>query len=379
MSRTASLRALVSDGGWVVAGIVFSIFGTRGADEIASGRRRIDGLGWTLVIVAPLVLLAARHRPRAAFAASAVIAAGYIARNYAGGPVYLVPVAAAAVLGWLVPLARSWQPIVAGGFLLVAVSIPNAGDEAVLTELVSHSSWLLVPFTPWALAALVRMKRTSERQAVAERERHERDEERVRLAREVHDVVGHSLAVISMQAGVALHVRERRPEHATVALEAIARSSQEALGELRRTLAALRGDRAASTAGPPDVRDVDALVADFAAGGLPVTLDVTGERPSRADVAAAAYRIVQESLTNVVRHAGAVAPARVRIEHGARAVVVEICDDGARATTDPGIGGGSGIAGMRERCVGLGGRFEAGPRPGGGWRVRAELPRESVS
>jgi signal transduction histidine kinase len=176
---------------------------------------------------------------------------------------------------------------------------------------------------------------------------------------------------------VAVHVLDRRPEQARAALLAIKQASREALQELRATVGVLRqlGEQGGSRAPLPGLAQLDTLVAGAAGAGRPVEVTVEGERvelPLAVDLAV--YRIVQESLTNVARHAGP-AKATVRLAFGSREVVVEVTDDGrgAAAGAHP-DGGGHGIAGMRERAMALGGELAAGPRPQGGFHVRARLP-----
>jgi signal transduction histidine kinase len=201
--------------------------------------------------------------------------------------------------------------------------------------------------------------------------------ERRRIRRELHDVVSHSLATISVQAGVALHVMDERPEQATAALEAIKSTSREALRELRKVLGVL-GDvtDAESGAGAPRLARVDALVANVSAAGTPTELRVVGRpRLLPSSVDHAGFRIVQESLSNVLRHAGP-ASAVVTIAYQRDCLVVEVEDNGgAPASGGPTLpGAGSGIAGMRERARAIGGDLEAAPREERGFRVRARLP-----
>jgi signal transduction histidine kinase len=176
-----------------------------------------------------------------------------------------------------------------------------------------------------------------------------------------------------------VHVLDRRPEQARAALLAIKQASGEALQELRATLGVLRqlGEQGGSRAPLPGLAQLDALVARAAEAGRHVEVAVEGERvelPLAVDLAA--YRIVQEALTNVARHSGP-ADARVRLAFGAGEIVVEVTDDGRGAAAGtPSDGAGHGIAGMRERTVALGGELEAGPRPEGGFGVRARLPLE---
>jgi signal transduction histidine kinase len=206
-------------------------------------------------------------------------------------------------------------------------------------------------------------------------------EERVRIARDVHDVVAHSLASISIQAGMGAHLLDRRPEDARAALEAIKQASREALTELRATLDVLRDPGAAPRSPTPTagLAQLPALLASVEQAGVAVRSITAGEGPPLDPaVDAAAYRIVQESLTNVMRHAG---PCRVEVRatHSPADLCVEVVDDGAGSAGAPAPGtpgSGHGITGMGERAALVGGRVTAGPRGDGpGFRVRAVLPR----
>jgi signal transduction histidine kinase len=190
--------------------------------------------------------------------------------------------------------------------------------------------------------------------------------------------VAHSIASINVQAGVAVHVIDRNPEQARNALLAIKQTSKEALTELRATLGLLRqGGESLPRTPAASLVQLDSLVATAARAGLPVEVSVRGEaRPLSPAVEAAAYRIVQESLTNVVRHADA-AGATVSVAYGPESLEIEVLDDGTGAS---GVDGseGHGITGMRERAAAVGGRVDAGPRPEGGFRVWARLPHEAA-
>jgi signal transduction histidine kinase len=213
-------------------------------------------------------------------------------------------------------------------------------------------------------------RRADEAERTREEEfRRRATEERLRIARELHDVLAHKISLINVQAGAALHRRD--PEQAYAALGAIKDASKDTLRELRTTLGVLRQVDEEQPLGPaPSLERLGDLVDQTQEAGLPVKLTVSGERtalPSPVDLAA--YRIVQEALTNAVRHAGS-ATATVLVRYDSERVVVEVCDDGC------GIGApeGNGIRGMRERAATLGGTLAAGPRPGGGFLVRASLP-----
>jgi signal transduction histidine kinase len=200
-------------------------------------------------------------------------------------------------------------------------------------------------------------------------------DERLRIARDLHDVIAHSIASINVQAGSAIHVMDRRPEQARDALLAIKAASGEALAELRSTIGPLRAhEHDAPRAPAPTLARLDPLLETAARAGLPVEVGVRGEpRPLPAAVDVAAYRIVQESLTNVVRHAHA-HEATITLDYRLESLELEITDDGRNGATGDGAEPGHGIAGMRERAEAVGGRVEAGPRFTGGFRVWARLP-----
>jgi signal transduction histidine kinase len=198
-------------------------------------------------------------------------------------------------------------------------------------------------------------------------------EERLRIAQELHDVVAHSMGVIAVQAGVGAHVIDSEPGEAKKALEAISQTSRSTLAEIRRMLGVLRDDEGLSYVPAPGLADLHRLVRDVATAGLHAEVRVEGtttELPPGVDLTA--YRIVQEALTNVLKHAGR-ATATVVIGYEDKALRLEILDDG-RGVNGRAAPGGHGLAGMRERVGVYGGSFEAGPRTGGGFRVAVRLP-----
>jgi signal transduction histidine kinase len=205
-------------------------------------------------------------------------------------------------------------------------------------------------------------------------------EERLRIAQELHDVVAHSMSVIAVQAGVGAHVLRDRPEQAQQALEAISATSRGTLAEMRRLLGVLRDDQGERSHAPaPGLADLPQLVADVRAAGVPVTLQVTGdaECAPNGGIELSAYRVVQEALTNVMKHAGSPSHVNVSVHHDAGALTVEVVDDGRGAAgriASNGSGGGHGHIGMRERVELWGGELLVGPLPGGGYRVSARLP-----
>ncbi|MFK8846182.1 sensor histidine kinase [Streptomyces sp. Ac-502] len=208
-------------------------------------------------------------------------------------------------------------------------------------------------------------------------------EERMRIARELHDVVAHHIALVNVQAGVASHVMDSRPDQAKQALAHVREASRSALDELRATVGLLRqsDDPRAPTEPAPGLGVLDQLVDGFVRAGLPVTLDV----PESADALPAAldltaYRVVQEALTNVHKHAGTGARATVRIARDTDALTVTVLDDGGTPGPSSGPrepGGGHGLIGMRERVAALRGTAETGPRPAGGFQVRVRLPLQT--
>jgi len=241
---------------------------------------------------------------------------------------------------------------------------------------------MVVTFRMWQL----HIREVEQRAAEAERTRDEAArrramEERLRIARELHDSLTHSISVIQVQASVAEHLARKRGEEVPPVLLAIGEASADAARELRATLQVLRTvEDTAEDGQPSGLCQLDSLVARARTAGLPVTVTVSGaERPLPPEVDQAAYRIVQEALTNVSRHAGLAAAgggpagASVRLQYTAHALTVQVDDDGTGGGTRAAVPG-LGLVGMRERVSALGGRLQAGPRNGGGFRVRAELP-----
>jgi len=233
------------------------------------------------------------------------------------------------------------------------------------------------------VAELVRLRRQRST-AIAESRREEAlrqaSEERLRLARDLHDIVAHNISVINVQANTALHLMHRQPERAQEALTTIHEVSKQALVELRTVLGVLRDvDNEAPRTPVPGLGELDALFERSQAAGLAVRMIQEGERrPLPTDVDVTAYRIVQESLTNSSRHSGS-GRATVRLSYGESDLCVEVDDDGPTLRSSGTNGSGKGITGMSERAQALGGTLQAGPRAGGGFLVRARLPlRESV-
>ncbi|MBU1865336.1 MAG: sensor domain-containing protein, partial [Actinobacteria bacterium] len=217
------------------------------------------------------------------------------------------------------------------------------------------------------------------REVQVQRRRAQVAEERTRLAHELHDSVGHTLTMMVVQAGAGAHVYDRDPEFSRRALGNIETSGRQALEELDRILGILRDDDAAERSPQPGLDQVAQLVGDLAEAGLGVDLIVDGSLDGLPlDVSRSGYRIIQESLTNVMKHAGPV-PTTVSVHRGAGVVEIEVLNGppaGGGTTFAPAESGGRGLIGIEERTAMLGGSVEAGPRPGGGFRVWARLPLE---
>jgi signal transduction histidine kinase len=233
----------------------------------------------------------------------------------------------------------------------------------------------------WALAGVAMagcQRRLAAERTRAEEDRRRAGEERARIARELHDVLAHNISLINVQAGVALHLMDEQPGQSRSALVAIKQASNDALKELRSVLDVLRqGEEQPPRASASGLAHLNSLVAGASTTGLEVRTRVEGTpRPLPAGVDLAAFRIVREALTNVTRHAGP-ASAIVLVGYGSEELTVQVDDDG-RGPAGNGAGQGNGIRGMRERAAALGGELAAGPRPGGGFRVRARLPLDGA-
>ncbi|WP_436772923.1 sensor histidine kinase [Yinghuangia sp. YIM S09857] len=272
---------------------------------------------------------------------------------------------------------------------LVGMGTLGGNDEITTAALFMLAGWVVAVIALGASSNTRRAYRqeAEARLATAQRGREEEalrraTEERLRIARELHDVIGHNISLINVQAGAALHRLKKDPAQAEEALGAIKTASRETLRELRTTLGVLRQvDEDAPTAPAAGLARLADLVAYAELAGLDVRSETDGEpRELPVEVDLAAFRIMQESLTNVTRHAAA-ASVVLRVVYGITGVRVEVDDDGAGAPRKRkdagGEGTGNGIRGMRERARALGGELTAGPRPGGGFRVRAYLPYEA--
>ncbi len=362
---------------------------TNPADRVSRGHvvPAAPAAAYLLVIAAALVLIWRRRYPRLVLAVSVACVATYTGLGYVNGASLLAPTAAL----YAVAVAVPWRHAVAYTVLTFAVLAgftagfnppafgPFGGGFVVIPALVAAALFAGLAMANHRAA----VEAIRQRAELAERTRDEEarrrvDAERLRIARELHDVVAHTMATINVQAGVAAHVSNDLPEQAATALVAIKDASKRGLRELRAILAVLRqADEAESTHPASGLGELDVLLTTVTAAGLPATVHIGGaHRPLPPAVDLAAYRIVQESLTNAIRHAGP-ATVTVRLTYEPHQLQVEVADTGAggAASSD---GAGHGIAGMRERATAVGGTLHAGPDPRGGFRVHACLPTKET-
>jgi signal transduction histidine kinase len=340
-----------------------------------------------LTAASGLVLLVRRSAPLAVLSATVGAALVIVAGGEA--PAGACVLLALYTVGAECERRPSLVALATAATVLVAVSVAAARHDGagVALTAVDALGALLLNSGVWALGAYVQTRRRyvaalEERTLRLEREREQLariavHEECSAIARELHDIIAHSVAVMLLGVRGARDAMTRSPAAAGDALERVEGIAEESLGDLRRSLALLRAPtERAETRPPPAMTDLDALVAGFRDLGLRVVLDVTGDRPATSPgTELAVYRIVQEALTNALRHAGPVRVA-VRIAFSPSGLELEIADDGAGAPANPSRPG-HGIVGMRERAVLLGGELEAGCRPGGGFRVAARVPLEA--
>ncbi|MEU8000954.1 sensor histidine kinase [Catellatospora sp. NPDC049111] len=331
------------------------------ATEIDVDFRPLNWLGYALLVGSAAAMWLWRVHMVAALAAVAALTGAYVAIGYPPGPFFLAflfTLVGAVVLGHRV---AAWSTAAAGWLVFVFLGWTN--HALPWRGVVAGAVLVGVLLIAQVVAA--------NRDRIIEQRRRRIGDERLRMAREVHDVVAHHISLINVQAGVALHLLDDDPEQARTALAAIKTASRDTLRELRATLGVLRAvDEQAPRSPAPSIDRLDELVARFAGAGLRVDVRVTGtprELPTPVDLAA--YRIVQESLTNVHRHAG-VDSAQVSIGYDTDELVLDV--------TDRGRGGenadGNGLSGIRERVASLGGTVAIGPRPEGGFTVCAVLP-----
>jgi len=348
------------------------IIGTRFGAAEQAGARPLDALAFALLAAGPLALLGRRRYPVPVAVATVAITLGYLALGYPYGPVVFSP---AVALFYAAAAGHRYPAWIIAGLGYAGYAVVGARDGLDLTDLVGTAAWLCLVLVVGEVARGRREWVEAARHARAETSRRQVSDERLEIARELHDVIAHNISLINVQAGVALHLMDEQPAQARSALTTIKQASKETLQELRATLGVLRRvDEEAPRAPTPGLNRLDALVERVATAGVAATIEVEGDRrPLPAAVDLAAYRIVQEALTNVYRHSGASA-AVVQIGYGDREVTVQVDDDGRGVPLGDDDGGGNGIRGMQERATALGGTLTTGPRQEGGFRVCARLP-----
>jgi signal transduction histidine kinase len=379
--RAASRTSLVFDGALAAGLAAFLVTGTFFASQGQPHRRPFDAGAIALLVVAAGALAWRRRYPVAVLGVVFGAALVYFVLGYANGPIWLA-------------LIVAYFTAVVGGHRLAAAIVAVAGfgifpwldyllrDQPgpSLAGLAGLAAWLLV-LLGVAEGIRIRRERAAEAVRIREEEALRRaGEERLRIARELHDALGHHLSLINMQSGVALHLNRELPEQARSSLTAIKQASKEALTELRSVLDILRQEGEPASRSPIWSLDrLEDLVSQAGAAGLVVKTETDGDvRPLPFAVDVAAFRVVQEALTNVTRHAGK-ATATVLVGYGDGELTVQVDDDGRGPSANAsGPGGGKGIVGMRERVAALGGDLQAGARPGGGFRVRARFPLDGA-
>jgi two-component sensor histidine kinase len=344
-----------------------------GMTHVFNPPHSIGALGWVLLAAGPVALIARRRHPVPVLW---VTLAGTLPWSSATGWAHISFIIAffvAATAGkrypaWLA-LAFNFAWTIWLAPLIYGYANPSLNDALLL------AGWVLAVVIA-AEATRIRAERVAATKANRQiDQRRRQSEERLRVARDLHDVIGHNISLINVQASMGLDLVDSQPEQARAALSAIKSASKEALEELRTMLTTLRQDDAAPRSPAPGLDRLPELIELTRAAGLSVEVEVAGKPPPLpAAVHLAAYRIIQESLTNVARHAGR-ARVTVRVTYDDTNVHVEIDDDGtAPAGGGSAIGTRSGITGMRERAAALGGDLSAGFRHGGGFRVSARLP-----
>jgi len=354
---------------------VFQVLGTFGASRGQTDRRALDALAIALALAGPAALLWLRRLPVQVLWFVAAVTMVYLLRGYAYGPVFFslaVALFSAVVLGH-----RSAAWLAAGSVLVGHFAMRSifGGEGWSWGQVLGVGAWALVILSAGEVARVSRERATTARLARSETERRQVNEERLRIARELHDVVAHHISLINVQAGVALHLVDRRPEQAQTALAAIKDASKEALVELRALVGVLRDEAEAAPRSPAStLSSLDALLERSGHTGLTVRKQVGGDvGPLPASVELAAFRIVQEAITNIVRHSGA-RHADVRLDYGTRVLTVQVTDDGIGGTRIGSLQEGSGIRGMRERAAALGGTLTLEASGSGGMLLRARLP-----
>ena len=355
-----------------------------GPEGVKWGLRTPDPLSLVLMTLGAAALVFRRRAPRTVLA----LAGGFsVVESVTGDP--RTPVAMCAVIALYTVASTTDRPTTWRIGLLTMTVLTGAAMAVGPLPWYAQENLAIFAWTGIGATAgdAVRSRRAfvqaiRERAERAERTREEEArrrvaEERLRIARDLHDVVAHHIALVNVQAGVAAHVMDKRPDQAKEALAHVREASRSALGELRATVGLLRqsGDPEAPTEPAPGLDRLDELAGTFRSAGLRVEVargDEGADLPAAVDLAA--YRIIQEALTNVQKHAGTDARAEVSVVRVGSHIEITVLDDGTGEDLDHTPGGGHGLLGMRERVTALRGTLTTGPRYGGGFRVHAILP-----
>jgi signal transduction histidine kinase len=381
-SATAATRPkLIVDGVLAVGLAAVIAVATHFGSRYHPGHRHLNAGAYPLLFLAAGALAWRRRYPVPVMGAVFGITLIYFTLGYPDGPIWLpliVSYFTAAVRGHR--LAAAITATAGFGIFPWLDYLLRNGTPPSVSSLAALAAWLLLLF---GVAEIVRIRRerTAEAARVEEEETLRRaSEERLRIARELHDAIGHHLSLINVQSGVALHLNEDLPEQARSSFAAIKQASKEALSELRSVLSVLRQEDEQAPRSPTStLARLDDLVAQAVAAGLEVHTETGGQpRPLPFSVDVAAFRIVQEALTNVTRHAGP-ATATVRISYREHDLTVQVDDDGRGSPPYAAPADGNGIRGMRERASALGGELQTGAGPRGGFRVRARLPLDGTA
>ncbi|HWM21771.1 MAG TPA: sensor histidine kinase [Ilumatobacteraceae bacterium] len=373
----------------VAVALVFTVFCLVVTDHIPpEDGERYNGWGVATIVVVGAAMLVQRRHPYVALGIVIAGLATYTVADFAGGPVYLAPLVPLYTIAQRGDRRRTWTTVLATMVLLLPFALFSEHPGQNFFYFLAFAGWIsgavflgTAHFSRRAYLAELEQRARYLEESREEETRRRVAEERLRIARDLHDVIAHGIATIHMQSGAALHVLERQPEQAAPALAAIKQLSKQTLDELRVTVGVLRDDEEVPLAPTPGLEQLGALIDNVRSAGVTINVDCD-TRPASVPVAVdvAAYRIVQEALTNVMRHAGANATATVTVRHAADEVRVEVVDDGrGAASTVDSQQGGHGIAGMSERAITVGGHVVAGPRPGGGFGVVARLPLTGVA
>ena len=382
-----AIPPLVTDG--LLAVVVLALNAAalaQGVQTDPGASRDPDILGLVLVAAFSLPLAVRRRYPRAVLVAVLVLIGLYLGLGYPAAGTGETLLIAVYTAGSLCTLRATWP----AHALLAPVLVVAVATSAAPVSPFDVGYKVVLYAAAWWLGGIVRTRRDYARQLEERTKQLERARldladqavarERLRIARELHDVVAHSMSVIAVQSGAGEHVIDTQPETAREVLGEIKVTSRAALAEMRHLLGVLRADDepSESRSPPAGLANLDALIRQVRQAGVPVTIDVSGEPgavPAAVDLSA--YRIVQEALTNVLKHTGAAA-ATVTIRYLPEGVSVAVRDDGrgpdANRFAVPVQNGGNGIVGMRERALLLGGQLRVGPLPGGGFGVEATLP-----